>query len=225
MDERRRAAPERDADHHPDRGGQPQREGGRGPEQDQPPADPADRASQMGSREHDHGRREGEAHRGIDRRRGPDRDGVGERRAAPEQERADDARHDGGRDLVPEQREPGRPDDGCDDQHQPPEHDQDVARLPEPTQEPGQRLDDLGDSRRERRRVRDDRHQRDHEDRREQQDRVRGPTSARGIGRGGEEPHVRGRLPREPSESSEPLLTLDGHPARSGAASGYRIEA
>ena len=198
--ERRGAEPDRQPRHHAERQRDRERDHAERAKDDDPAADAADRPAEVRGGRRDQRGRERHPDGRIQGRRARGREPVGQRRNATGYQR----RHAGGQDrreeLIAEQEQPPRRDDRGDEQDERPQDQQVAGGLPEPPQEPGEVVDQLGDPLVDRRRVR--RHDRDQPEGRggeEDQDDVRRSAGPRGVGAGGEEADAEvGLVPGDP---------------------------
>ena len=155
---------------------------------------------------------------GIQGRRARGREPVRQRGNAAGHQRRDAGGQDRREELIAEQEQPPRRHDRSDEQDERPQDQQVAGGLPEPPQEPGEVVDQLGDPLVDRRRVR--RHDRDQPEGRggeQDQDHIRRPAGPRGVGAGGEEADAEvGLVAGDPGPGPPTRRPGSSGPARSG---------
>ena len=232
--DRGRAQPDQEAGDHPDRERDAERDPRHGADRHDPSTDEPEGAAHVRRGHDDHGRRDRQPDREVDRGGSLRAQGLEARGPVrsrdPSREHREPEGQAPGDQLGQEQSFPPPREEREDQQEQrPPDH-QVVADLPEPAEQPGQLVHQVGDGLVDRGRPGSEEgkdHDAEHGE--QQQDDVGGAPSLRGVARRREDPHVgvfeRSRV--EPGQASaaprtRSLLTLRRRPGRSHSPSRPR---
>ena len=205
-----RTEPDRKTRDHAERQRDPERDHAQRAQDDDPAADAADRPAEVRRGRCDQRARERDAGGGVDGRRSRRGEPVHQRRNAIGHERRQAGRQDRCDELIAEQEQPSRRHEGGDEQGDGPQDQQIGGDLPEPPEEPGEVLDELGEPLVGRRRVRRrDRDQPERQRGEEEQDQVRRPACPRRI-----------RARREEADAEVGLVPSDPRPGPRAMSAG-----